>query len=306
MCSDELYLLDLRNGENQAQWIVIEVKGPTPGRRYGHTISFFRPHLLIFGGNTGTEPVNDVWCLNVESCPFKWAKIECNSEIPPPRSYHSGAQCLHGTAAGMLIIFGGRSLDHVPLNDTWGLRRHRDQTWDWIRAPSSTGPPIGRYQHSIIFIETKMIVSGGRTNQVNEGVPLSIYDTESSKWTNYNSIKRFRHSCWFLENQIYFHGGFLQSDPNLPTTSITRCNIGYFSMSIKEIASSTNMLMTDSPIRQREAKNPTAPTRTSLERELTMGSKMTDINFNEWSPMKPYQEEKTLRFSYNEIGRAHV
>ena len=66
LASDDLYLLDMRNGEDMAQWMIVPVVGSTPGRRYGHTIIFSKPHLLVYGGNTGAEPVNDVWCLSVE------------------------------------------------------------------------------------------------------------------------------------------------------------------------------------------------------------------------------------------------
>ena len=37
---------------------------------------------------------------------------------------------------GMIVIFGGRGGDQSALNDTYGLRRHRDGRWDWVRAPS--------------------------------------------------------------------------------------------------------------------------------------------------------------------------
>lgn len=53
LASDDLYLLDMRNGEELAQWMIVPVVGSTPGRRYGHTIIFSKPHLLVFGGNTG-------------------------------------------------------------------------------------------------------------------------------------------------------------------------------------------------------------------------------------------------------------
>lgn len=53
LASDDLYLLDMRNGEEMAQWMIVPVVGSTPGRRYGHTIIFSKPHLLVFGGNTG-------------------------------------------------------------------------------------------------------------------------------------------------------------------------------------------------------------------------------------------------------------
>ena len=52
--------------------MIVPVVGKTPGRRYGHSIVFSKPFLIVFGGNTGTEPVNDVWCLNVDKAPFSW------------------------------------------------------------------------------------------------------------------------------------------------------------------------------------------------------------------------------------------
>lgn len=79
LASDDLYLLDLRNGDAAAQWMIVPVVGRTPSRRYGHTIVFSKPNLLVFGGNTGTEPVNDVWCLNVDKAPFTWENLRMTS-----------------------------------------------------------------------------------------------------------------------------------------------------------------------------------------------------------------------------------
>ena len=228
MASDDLYLLDLRQGEEQAQWIIVPIVGPTPGRRYGHIITFCRPYLTVFGGNTGSEPVNDSWFMCVDKAPFTWNKIIPNSETPPPRVYHSGAQCLSGAAAGMTIVFGGRTTDQSALNDTWGLRRHRDGSWDWVKAPHKPNatPPIARYQHNILFINSMMLVMGGRTNHLAETVPLQTYDTETSEWTTYTSLKRFRHACFWSEEFVYAYGGFEQDTPNLPTSTLVRFGLG--------------------------------------------------------------------------------
>jgi protein phosphatase len=197
MASDDLYLLDMRNGENNAQWMIVPVVGSTPGRRYGHTIVFSKPYLLVFGGNTGAEPVNDVWCLSVEKAPFSWIKLDCGKDQPPPRVYHSSALCMTGSATGMMVSFGGRTSNQSSLADTWGLRRHRDGRWDWVKAPHKTEmAPTPRYQHNTLFLGPLMIVIGGRTNTVGEDVPMEVYDTESSEWYKFNTIQRFRHFCW--------------------------------------------------------------------------------------------------------------
>jgi len=143
--------------------------------------------------------------------------------MPPVRVYHSAALCVTGSATGMMVIFGGRTSDSSALNDTWGLRRHRDGRWDWVPAPYKTNShhPTYRYQHSTLFLGPLMIVIGGRTNTVGEVVPLEVYDTESSEWTSFNSLQRFRHVCWAVGFTMYIHGGFEQDTPNVPINMIS-------------------------------------------------------------------------------------
>jgi protein phosphatase len=81
LADDNLYALDLKNGEDAACWLQISVVGHTPGRRYGHCMVFIKPFLLVHGGNTGTEPVNDVWSLNLEKAPYNWFKLETGGEV---------------------------------------------------------------------------------------------------------------------------------------------------------------------------------------------------------------------------------
>lgn len=170
--------------------MIVPVVGWTPGRRYGHTIIFSKPYLLVFGGNTGTEPVNDVWCLNVDKAPFSWQQLETNGESPCVRVYHSAALCSTGSATGMMVIFGGRTGDGSALQDAWGLRRHRDGRWDWVKAPYKPNglEPIKRYQHSTAFIGSLMLVFGGRTDTVGDTVSLEVYDTETSEWNRFPTV----------------------------------------------------------------------------------------------------------------------
>ena len=127
----------------------------------------------------------------------------------------------------MMVIFGGRTSDQSSLKDTWGLRRHRNGTWDWVKAPYKPGTeePVARYQHSTLFVGTLMIVQGGRTNTPTELVPCEIYDTESSEWRKYPCPQRFRHSAWSLDANLYFHGGFDSDSPNIPTNSIIKVDL---------------------------------------------------------------------------------
>jgi protein phosphatase len=99
-----------------------------------------------------------------------WTSVPTGTDIPSPRVYHAAAVCRTktGSANGMLVVFGGRTSDQSALNDTWGLRKHKDGRLDWVRAPIKQGcePPSPRYQHSLLFLGTLMLVVGGRNNQV--------------------------------------------------------------------------------------------------------------------------------------------
>ena len=110
MASDDLFLLDMRGADDVGIFTVVPVVGTTPGRRYCHNLTYTKPFLVVFGGNTGQETVNDCWCLNVEKSPFTWIKIDNQKgESPIARVYHSASLCTLGSANGMVVIFGGRS-----------------------------------------------------------------------------------------------------------------------------------------------------------------------------------------------------
>lgn len=117
-----------------ANWKVKDCGSTSPGGRYGHVMGFIKPYLIVHGGNIGSRSMADVWVNDVFlNC--RWAKVETGSDGPSPRVYHSASMCRNGVANGMMVIFGGRGNDSLPLNDTWGLRKHTNGQIDWMRAP---------------------------------------------------------------------------------------------------------------------------------------------------------------------------
>ncbi len=140
----------MRKGEFNSVWITVKVHGPTPGKRYGHTMVFVKPHLVVFGGHADNELRNDTWVLSIEKVPFVWEKV-VTAERPPERIYHTASVCAAGQAAGTLFVFGGRASDQTALNDVWGLRKRKDAGWDWVKAPYKRSKiPAARYQVSYI------------------------------------------------------------------------------------------------------------------------------------------------------------
>lgn len=226
MAPDELYLLDLKNGDHQAEWILVQVKGTTPGRRYGHSLVFLKPYLILFGGNYLNDVVCDVWIFNSETQPLQWQKLDISPEnSPPARVYHSAAVCNYGFANGMMVIFGGRKKEgNSFLNDMWGLRRHRIGTWDWTRAPYK-GAPKDRLQHSSIFCGNFFINIGGRSNSEGDNLPIDVYDTDTSEWHTFTNFRRFRHAMFIVDSTIYIHGGLEDEKHNNPASNLNELNL---------------------------------------------------------------------------------
>ena len=232
LAPDDLYVLEVSSEKNSSVWYKVPNDGPGPGKRYGHVIIYYEPYLLIFGGNLGNGLTNKVHFTVIKdndfTKPLKWnvLKLMEKSPIPPPRIYHSCAICKYGGALNMIITFGGRDEKGNPLNDCWGLRKHRNDTWDWVLAPYEEGyEPQKRYQHTITFFYNFLIVIGGRNSLENKQMPIEIYDTQTSKWFGTASFNKFRHATWIVDHFIYTHGGFQLSNNLVAQNDIIKIDL---------------------------------------------------------------------------------
>ena len=95
---------------------------------------------------------------------------------------------MYATAAarqdGLLLLCGGRSEKGQPLNDAYGLARHRDGRWEWAAAPNAM--PAGRYQHAAVFVGARLHVSGGSLGggkMVDKRDSVLVLDSTAGVWT---------------------------------------------------------------------------------------------------------------------------
>jgi protein phosphatase len=205
--SDDLMLLDLK--DSIGVWNTIKVIGETPKKRYGHTMVFCKPFIIIFGGNISTVTVNDCWALNVEKTPIAWQKVEPAGPGPHPRVYHA-AICSRAMGGRSMVVFGGRAAEpeSTALADCWTLAR-QDDAWAWARLKArKESLSIGRFQHSIQMVDSLMLVIGGRSGAVSDRLPFDVFDFETMEWHSFNCLQRFRHGSAIEERALYLYGGF--------------------------------------------------------------------------------------------------
>jgi protein phosphatase len=124
--------LSLVEGESNASFEILEpVKDSAkPPKRYGHIMSATRLHIIVFGGMLKNNILaNDLWVYSIQE--KEWKQFE-TKDSPVARVYATSSICKQGKTKGMIMLFGGRDAEGLALNDTWGLRRHRDGSWEWV------------------------------------------------------------------------------------------------------------------------------------------------------------------------------
>ena len=222
LADDKLWMLHLSE-QNEGIWSEIRTIGPTPGPRYGHSLIFLNPFFVLFGGNFNPNLTNEVWIINTKNTPCQWEKpnLENNNIMPCPRLYHTCGICPSGNCAGMMIIFGGRDSNEKPLNDIWGLTRHRNGNWSWSQAELKDGYQMKpRYNHSMVFYNGLMIILGGRglhsSSSGNNPLPIEIFNTETNDGFEFPGITMNRQTNFIYDKSIFLFGGFDSKNQQKP------------------------------------------------------------------------------------------
>ncbi len=118
-------------------WTQLFPAGPTPPARRGHAAIYDRrrDRMIVFGGQTATGAVNDVWALSL-STPPTWTELHPSGGPPPARYYHAA---VYDSVGDRLLIFGGYDGDRTYLSDVWGLTL-AELEWSQI-IPGGPVPP---------------------------------------------------------------------------------------------------------------------------------------------------------------------
>ena len=230
LADDKLWMLHLSE-QNEGIWTEIRVVGQTPGQRYGHSLAFMNPFFVLFGGNFNPNLTNEVWIINTKNNPSQWEKIhfENNSIIPSARLYHTCGICPSGNCSGMMIVFGGRDSNEKPLNDIWGLTRHRDGNWSWSKAELKDNYEMKpRYNHSMVFYNGLMIILGGRGYHSNNGnniLPIEVFNTETNDGFEFPGITMNRQISFVYDKNIFLFGGFDSKSQQRPLGNLFRISL---------------------------------------------------------------------------------
>ena len=208
--------------QNEGEWSQINSEGERPGQRYGHSLNYLDPYLILFGGNLNPKLMNDIWLMDMNlKEKYTWVKIDISENIPEERLYHSSCICQEGDYKNKLVIFGGRNTQNKPLNDLWILNlkkpeENKDEekiaaNWDELK-PENNNNFINRINHSMLFYGHYLLIFGGK-NPAPNSLPIEVFDIEKKQLYKFQKLNMNRHTSFIFEKNIYFFGGFYQKNP---------------------------------------------------------------------------------------------
>ena len=216
-----VFQLNLEN-ENEGEWSPINAEGERPGQRYGHSLNYLEPFIILFGGNLNPKLMNDIWVINMkEKEKYNWIKIDIKGDIPVERLYHSSNICPEGKYSNKLIIFGGRNSQNKPLNDLWALtlknfentigQEKIEASWTQIK-PEKDENFINRINHSMLFYKHYLFILGGKSPSPNP-IAIEVFDMEKNQLFKFKKLTMNRHTSFIFDKDIYLFGGFNQKNP---------------------------------------------------------------------------------------------
>ena len=181
LASEDLHVLDFTEPD-RPRWHRVMVSGPGPSARYAHTLYQWRridgtPSAAAAAAAVKTEEEKSQGGGAASSSSA--AATTATPDYPAPRMYASAA----ARSDGLLLLCGGRGADGAPLDDAFGLARHRDGRWEWAAAPGTM--PGARYQHGAVFVGARLHVSGGAVGGgklVDDGTAVAVLDTAAGVW----------------------------------------------------------------------------------------------------------------------------
>ncbi|KAK7064380.1 cell polarity protein [Favolaschia claudopus] len=207
---NDLYLFSTR--DHSATLLQTAGDGPSP--RVGHASALVSNVLIVWGGDTKTDPKSkptdkqddSLYLLNLVS--REWSRVTAHGSSPVGRYGHAVTMA----AGSKFMVFGGQ-VDGEFLNDLWSfdLNSLRTRaTWE-LCEPTTADRPAQRTGHACVTFENRVIVFGGTDGQYHYNDTWS-FDLTTRKWSELQCIgfipsPREGHAAALVDDVIYIFGG---------------------------------------------------------------------------------------------------
>lgn len=161
----DFYLFSIYEGT----WQDIKAQGSIPCARYGHSLSFYKSKLYLFGGTSGQVFFNDFYIFHIET--KSWIRVELTVK-PGCRYKHSGK-----VLGQDLLIIGGTEYKTVK-NDIWmiNLENHECKQVNIQKSEIA-----GKYTHAAEVYNKSVYILGASVSFEGKA-SLWKLDFDDAKW----------------------------------------------------------------------------------------------------------------------------
>jgi hypothetical protein len=168
-------------------WSSLTVTGAVTGRA-GHSAVYDSALnlMIVFGGQTQSATVNELWVLNLNTSPAQWSPVTSSSVpysatgiFPSARRNHTA---IYDPVRHEMVVFGGSSGGTVLLDDSiYVLKVNSTGPFAWTSPIGPGGPPLWRDLHSAAFdsLSSNMILFAGHDSDPNNPIFTSQGDGSS-------------------------------------------------------------------------------------------------------------------------------
>uniref|UniRef100_A0A3B0N9A2 Galactose oxidase, central domain/Kelch motif containing protein, putative n=1 Tax=Theileria annulata TaxID=5874 RepID=A0A3B0N9A2_THEAN len=225
----ETHLHVLNLGSDNLTWSIFQTSGPSPPKRFGHSLAQVGNYVVLFGGCDGSNLLNDLWALNINYGTFlvpgkissnSWMKVPFRGLTPPPRAFHS--TCKTGISSNSpMIIYGGLGGQVSPRTRLYALHSIRDDSLVWSILPVYVKcPSESRTFQTMTFVNNCVVITGGDDfkNENVKNIKSLCYSLETKSFRYVEDVVNLvllllviyllsGHQSWTAFGMLYHWGG---------------------------------------------------------------------------------------------------
>ncbi|KAM1171636.1 hypothetical protein ACFXTH_021985 [Malus domestica] len=161
-------------------WMVLLISGDQPTPRFNHAAAVIGNKMIVVGGESGNELLDDVQVLNFDS--FTWTTASSKlylspSSLPLKIPACKGHKLVSWGKKALLI--GGKT---EPGSDKISVWAFDTETECWSHMEAKGDIPVARTGHTVVRASSTLILFGGEDAKRRKLNDLHMFDLKSLTW----------------------------------------------------------------------------------------------------------------------------
>ncbi|XP_020220693.1 acyl-CoA-binding domain-containing protein 6 isoform X1 [Cajanus cajan] len=188
-------------------WMVLSIVGDKPTPRSYHAAAVIENKMVVVGGESGSELLDDVQVLNFDR--FSWttasSKLYLSPSSLPLKIPACKGHCLVSWG-GKALLIGGKT---DPASDKISVWAFDTESECWSLMEAKGDIPVARSGHTVVMANSVLILFGGEDAKRRKLNDLHMFDLNSFTWlpllyTGAAPCPRFNHVAALYDGKILF------------------------------------------------------------------------------------------------------